>query len=193
MAVNFVCTYFTSLYLSQVNLVVPCWFDQAKIQLLDSCPIRLKFQEKLTFERNANLGMVLDLDCFQNHSWQWIDYSDQNLLFSSKYRWLILSESNDTFTRFLKEMKEVNMNASADISFALIEEKSVTTYQIFNNGKVFGGIFNASLDSKYLCNDDQCKKTFQVSNRTKYSERCLYKDITLNLISVVLFHFYLIS
>lgn len=184
-AVNFICTYFTSLYLSKVNLIVPCWSNEDKVQFCRSCPVKLKFQETLTFEKNTNLGIVLDMDCFQNQTWEWIDYSDENLLFSSDYRWLILSKSNDTYSRFLTRMKDVNLNVTADITFALFAEKTTTTYQIFNNGKVFGGALNSSLDSMYSCESGDCRKTLQISNRTKYGERCLFKDITLTMVSVV--------
>lgn len=184
-ALNFICTYFTSIYLSQVNLVVPCWFNEKKNQFLRTCPMKFKFQESVAFEENSNLGIVLDLDCFNNRSWQWIDYSDKNSLFSANYIWLIASESNNTFTRFLSRMEDVNLNVTADVTFALFEKERATTYQIFNNAKVFGGVLNSSLNSKYVCSKDECKKTFQASKRTKYGERCLFKDLTLTMVSVV--------
>lgn len=187
LSANFICLHFTSIYITQVNLITPCWSDLEKIEALKNCNLKSKFQETVKFEHNANLGIYLNLDCLSEDSldWKWVQYSEELSLFSSNYKWLISSQSNETYKIFLKRMENVNLYSNADISFALLGDYSVETYQIFNNGKVFGGVFNASLDKTFDCLDGNCKKVSQTSTRTKYEDRSDYSDITLNLASVV--------
>lgn len=185
LTVNFICLYFSSLHTKQLNVINPCSTDSEKIEMLMKCPLKQKFQNTVKFEENFNLGIYLNLDCFNNSLSEWIQYSEENSLFSSKYQWLISSTNNSTFDQFLTRMENVSLFSSADISFALIGQSSVTTYQIFNNGQIYGGILNVSLDEIYDYPDGSCRKVFEVSKRTKFEERCDYRDITLNTLTVV--------